>query len=110
LIKYFKTWPKEKLQQINYFYMDMWRPYASVAKTVFPWAEIVVDKFHLVAKLNEALDDIRKKEQTRLGKSQRKKFYMSRMLLKKSGEDLTDKDHQKPSYWLMDKGYDVTEI
>lgn len=95
LIKYFKSWPEDKLHQIKYFSMDMWRPYKSVAKEVFPWAEIVVDKFHLVAKMNEALDNIRKKEQAKLGRVKRKRFYMSRMLLKKRGEDLTDKDHQK---------------
>ena len=95
LIEYFNSWSKEQLQQIKYFSMDMWGPYKSVAKTVFPNAEITTDKFLLVALMNKALDEIRKQEQNTLSQSHRKKFYMSRMLLKKRGEDLSDKDHQR---------------
>ena len=75
--------------------MDMWRPYKSVATEVFPNAEIVIDKFHLVAVMNTALDEIRKQEQNQLSQFHRKKFYMSRILMKKRGEDLTDKEHKR---------------
>lgn len=95
LIEYFKSWSKEQVQQIKHFSMDMWRPYKSLAETVFPNAKIVTDKFHLVAVMNKALDEIRKQEQSQLNQAHRKKFYMSRMLLKKRGEDLTDKEHKR---------------
>ena len=95
LIKYFMSWTKEQRAKVKIFSMDMWSPYKSVAKTVFPNAKIVVDKFHLVAKMNKALDEIRKKVQNEVGDISRKKFYMSRKLLKKRGEDLKEKDHQK---------------
>lgn len=95
LIDYFNSWSKKQLEQIKHFSMDMWRPYKSVATEVFPNAEIVIDKFHLVAVMNTALDEIRKQEQNQLNQSHRKKFYMSRMLMKKRGEDLTDKEHKK---------------
>ena len=95
LIKYFDSWPDDRLNKIKYVSMDMWRPFKSMVQSVFPNAEIVVDKFHLVAKVNETLDNIRKNEQNKVTKATRKRFYKSRMLLKKAGEDLTDKEHKK---------------
>ncbi len=77
------------------FSMDMWSPYKAVAEAVFPNAEIVVDKFHLVALINKSLDDIRKASQNDVSDLHKKQFYMSRMLLKKRGEDLDEKSHQK---------------
>jgi transposase len=40
--------------------MDMWRPYRDVAEQCFPNAEVVIDRFHVVKALNDALDRIRK--------------------------------------------------
>lgn len=95
LIEYFMSWSEKQRAKVKCFSMDMWGPYKSVAKEVFPDVKIVVDKFHLVAKMNEALDEIRKKVQNKVDGATRKKFYMSRKLLKKRGEDLKDKGHQK---------------
>lgn len=75
--------------------MNMWGPYKSVAKAVFPKAKVVVDKFHLVARINKSLDEIRKQVQKRVNKVARKKFYMSKTILKKRGEDLIDEEYQK---------------
>ncbi|MCK4261063.1 MAG: ISL3 family transposase [Halanaerobiales bacterium] len=98
LIAYFKKWPVEQLKKIKVFSMDMWKPYKAVADSIFPNAEIVVDKFHLVAQMNKALDETRQQVQNQMDKSTRTKFYKSRMLMKKRGEDLTDKEHQRLLY------------
>ncbi|MCK4257340.1 MAG: transposase [Halanaerobiales bacterium] len=57
--------------------------------------KIVVDKFHLVTLMNKALDDTRQQVQNQVDETMRKMFYKSRMLLKKAGEELTDKEHQR---------------
>lgn len=75
--------------------MDMWSPYKAVAKTVFPNAQIVVDKFHLVTAINKALDKLRKKEQDKQSDANRKKFYRSRLTLLTAGEELDDDGHQR---------------
>ncbi|MCC3146073.1 ISL3 family transposase [Halanaerobium sp. Z-7514] len=95
LIKYFNTWPKKLKEQIKYFSMDMWSPYKAVAETVFPNAKIVVDKFHLVTTVNNALDKLRIKEQDKQTAANRKKFYKSRLTLLMAGEDLDDNGHQR---------------
>ena len=39
----------------------MWEPFQKAALTVYPSACIVVDKYHVVQKVNQALDEVRKK-------------------------------------------------
>jgi len=95
LIKYFNKWPKELREQIKYFSMDMWSPFKAVAEAVFPDAKIVVDKFHLVTNINNALDKLRIKEQEKQTSANRVKFYKSRLTLLMAGEDLDDKGHQR---------------
>ena len=95
LIEYFNTWPKKLREQIKYFSMDMWSPYKAVAETVFPNAKIVVDKFHLVTAINNALDKLRIEEQDKQTAANRKKFYKSRLTLLMAGEDLDEDSHQR---------------
>jgi len=40
--------------------IDMWKPYKQAVESVFPNAEIVVDRFHVMQNLNEALDECRR--------------------------------------------------
>ncbi len=53
---------KEKLARILYASLDMWDPFIKAIKEQCPNAELVFDKFHVVKKVNEALDLVRKKE------------------------------------------------
>jgi uncharacterized protein YegL len=54
----------------------------------------VVDKFHLVTAINNALDKLRIQEQDKQTAANRKKFYKSRLTLLMAGEDLDDDSHQ----------------
>lgn len=40
--------------------MNMWNPYKSAVNSVIPHAQIIIDKFHVVKLTNEALEGIRK--------------------------------------------------
>ena len=52
--------------------MDMWKPFRDAAKTHIPQARILFDKFHVMAHLGKALDEVRKSEYARLsGKDRR---------------------------------------
>lgn len=96
LIKHFKEeWTTEDRAQIKAVSMDMWGAYKSVTEEVFPNAQVVVDKFHLVMKVGDALDEIRKKVKRKASNTNETKFYKSRNLLRKNGESLTDEDHEK---------------
>ena len=53
---------KDKLAKIKFISLDMWDPYIKATKECCPNAQLVFDKFHVVKKINEALDAVRKKE------------------------------------------------
>ena len=61
LIAHFQSLGEEFCQQIEVVCSDIWKTYINVAKELFPNAEIVIDRFHVVKALNEVLDTLRKK-------------------------------------------------
>lgn len=44
----------------------MWKPYLKVIKRMLPTALNILDRFHIVKKLNEAVDETRRQETKRL--------------------------------------------
>ncbi len=40
----------------------MWKPYLNVIAAMLPAALNVLDRFHIVKKLNEAVDEVRRQE------------------------------------------------
>ena len=72
--------------------IDMWRPYADLARQLFPKAKIVIDRFHVVQALN---DDLKRLKIKRLKESKnapmiRKAHYP----LLKNKADLTPEQQQ----------------
>ena len=51
---------------IQFVCSDMWRPYLRVIRGRCANAVNILDRFHIVAKMNEALDDVRAAEARRL--------------------------------------------
>lgn len=49
-------------QQIKEFYSDMWPAYITGIETNFPEACITFDRFHLMTKMNKAVDKFRTEE------------------------------------------------
>lgn len=65
---YYEGLSEEQLTGIRGIAMDMWKPYVSSTLEHVPEAadKIVFDKFHIVAHLKKAVDDVRKAEHRRL--------------------------------------------
>ena len=60
----------KKSQKIRLAVMDMWRPFRNSVTKRAPNALIIFDKFHIMRHLNDALDEVRRREYRRLsGKS-----------------------------------------
>ncbi len=53
-------------ESIQYVCSDMWRPYLKVIAKKLPGAIHILDRFHLVAMLNKAVDEVRASEAKRL--------------------------------------------
>ena len=60
--EFFKQLTEAQRLSICYVCSDMWKPYLKVIRDVLPAAVSILDKFHIVKKLNEAVDSVRKEE------------------------------------------------
>lgn len=68
LLKCFVQIGKKNYQNIQYVCSDMWKPYLKVVKKKLPNALNILDRFHIVKKLNEAVNTVRIEETQRLKK------------------------------------------
>ena len=59
---FFTTIGKELAAQIEFVCSDMWKPYLRVIRQQCSQALHILDRFHIVAKMNEALDEVRAAE------------------------------------------------
>ena len=80
----------ELAAKIEFVCSDMWQPYLKVIREMCSQALHILDRFHIVAKMNEALDDVRAEESRRM----RQEGYQpvlkkSRWLLLKRKQNLT---------------------
>ena len=82
-----KTFNAEQLSQIQVAVSDMWDAYLTVAKEKLPQAEKVIDRFHLIKYLNEAIDKTRKQEL----KTERELLANSKYTLLKNTGNLNEK-------------------
>ena len=59
LLRFFKMLGRERTAAIQFVCSDMWHPYLKVIAKKARQAIHILDRFHIVAKLNKALDEIR---------------------------------------------------
>lgn len=59
LIKYFSRYSRHSRMNVKYIVIDMYAPYISLIKMMFPNAKIVIDKFHLIQLISRALNKTR---------------------------------------------------
>jgi len=86
---------EEKTKQIRLGVMDMWKPYLAALKKFCPDADVVFDKFHVVAKMSEALDDVRRSEYARLNGEERKFIKGQRFNLLANRGNLSQKGREE---------------
>lgn len=99
LSAYFRTFSTRK--SVKYFVMDMNKAYLELAKSCFPQATIVIDKYHVVRQALWAFENVRKAEQSKFSDSRRKYFKRSRKLLLKHPETLTDDERDQVAIMLL---------
>lgn len=75
---------------IEFICSDMWRPYIRVIRERCSQAVHILDRFHIVAKMNEALDDVRAEEARALARAGKEPMLKkSRWCILKRPENLT---------------------
>ena len=88
---FFRMMGKERYSKIEYVCSDMWKAYLKVIKKKIPNAIHILDRFHIVANLNKAVNEVRAEEHKRLAKDGYEPVLKgSRWCLLKKPENLTE--------------------
>lgn len=119
LSSYFKKFKNR--DKVEFFIMDMWKPYKDIAETYFKKATIVIDKYHFIRQVLWAFERVRKSEQKNFAKVRRLYFKRSRWLLLKRMNKLKDEDKAaveimlqassklKEAYLIKEKFYEFVD-
>jgi len=93
---FFQFLSAEARQSIRFVCSDMWRPYLNVIAEQLKHAVHVLDRFHIMKKMNEAIDEVRRAEAARLERDGYEPVLKhSRWCLLKRRENLTEKQTVK---------------
>ena len=84
LTAFFQELGREACARIECVVIDMWKPYRKAIRRWLKNAAVIIDKFHVVKAVHEALDRVRKDEQSSLPDEERKRLKGARWLLLRS--------------------------
>ncbi|HHW47869.1 MAG TPA: ISL3 family transposase [Clostridiaceae bacterium] len=90
IARYFLGYKDRKV--VQHVVMDMSEPFRSLAKSLFPRAKIIADRYHVVRQVIWAFENVRKAEQVKFYDSRRKYFKRNRRVLLKRPENLTEEE------------------
>ncbi|MEA3515203.1 MAG: ISL3 family transposase [Nanoarchaeota archaeon] len=79
------------LKGIEYASLDLWDPYIKAIKEQCPNVKLIFDKFHVVKKVNKALDKVRKQEFAKAEPEERKRMKHKRFVILKRKSNLNQK-------------------
>lgn len=91
LIKYFSRYSHKARSNVKYITIDMYSPYISLIKKLFPNASIVIDKFHLIQLISRSLN----KTRIRLMKYDKKNYNKLKRYWKLILKDYNDLNNDK---------------
>jgi len=91
LLRFFDWFGKERSDTLRFVCSDMWKPYLRIIAQKACNAVNVLDRFHIAAHMNKAIDDVRAKETKELQASGKEPVLThSRWCLLKRPENLTE--------------------
>jgi transposase len=95
LLRFFRWFGKERTAKLEFICSDMWKPYLKVIAKKASQALHILDRFHIMAHLSKAIDEVRAGEAKELKRKGHKILKGSRWWLLKRPENLTA--HQEAS-------------
>jgi len=108
LLRFFFELGKKGCNQLEFICSDMWKPYLKVIRKKAPQALHILDRFHIVAKLNKAVDEVRRAEVKRLKDEGYEDILKhSKYCFLKNVSNLTDKQEAKLDDLLQ---YDLKSV
>lgn len=101
LLRFFRWFGRERAQSLKFVCSDMWKAYLRVIAKKAGQALHVLDRFHIVANLNKAIDQVRAEEARQLNQEGSEPVLKNaRWCLLKRPENLTDTQAAKLSQLL----------
>jgi len=92
LLRFFREFGKERSAKLKYVCSDMWAPYLKVIAKKAPNALNILDRFHIMRKFNEAIDEVRRTEVKQFkAANQENVLEKRRWLILKRPENLSEK-------------------
>jgi len=92
LLSFFREFGKERSAKLKYVCSDMWAPYLKVIAKKAPNALNILDRFHIMRKFNEAIDEVRRTEVKQFkATNQENILEKGRWLILKRPENLSEK-------------------
>jgi transposase len=96
LLKFFRWFGAQRSGELRYICSDLWKPHLNVIAKKAGQAVHVLDRFHIMAHLGKALDEVRAQEARALkAKGYEPVLTKTRSLLLKRPENLTRKQEIK---------------
>lgn len=96
LLRFFVFLGRERTQLLQYVCSDMWKAYLKIIKKKAGGALHILDRFHIVARINKAIDEVRAEEHRKLKKDGHEHVLKnSRWCLLKRQQNLTEKQELK---------------
>ena len=96
LLRFFRWLGQERTQELRYVCSDMWKPYLKVIAKKAGHALHILDRFHIMAQLGKAIDQVRAEEARKLKREGYEPILSStRWLFLKRPEHLTTKQASK---------------
>lgn len=92
LLRFFREFGKERCLRLRFVCSDMWKPYLKVIKKKAVNALNILDRFHIMKKFNEAVDEVRRQEVKKLQAEEKENVLVhGRWLLLKRVANLSQK-------------------
>jgi transposase len=96
LLRFFRMLGRERTAALQFVCSDMWQPYLKVIAKKARQALHILDRYHIVARLNKAIDDVRAAEAKELARNGYESVLThSRWCFLKRPENLTDKQRTR---------------
>jgi transposase len=91
ILRFFHEFGKERCRNLKFVCSDMWQPYLRVVAKKAPQALHILDRFHIMKKFNEAIDQVRRQEVKILKRSGKENVLLgSRWVLLKRKANLNE--------------------
>ena len=102
LLRFFRWFGSERSAELRFICSDMWQPYLKVIAKKAGGAIHVLDRFHIMAKMNKAIDEVRAKESKELvAKGYEPVLKRTRWLVLKRPENLSENQEPKLAELLL---------